>query len=107
MDDRKRSRGTPRVANRFLRRIRDVAQVHTQDGVIEEKIALEGLEMLGVDQRGLDKTDRKILQTIVDCGGGPVGLKTLAVAVGEDDSIESVYEPFNPRRFFSKNFSWS
>lgn len=90
-----RCRGTPRVANRFLRRIRDVAQVHTEDGVVDDKVAAQGLAMLGVDESGLDKTDRRILQTIIDYGGGPVGLKTLAIAVGEeDDSIESVYEPF-------------
>lgn len=90
-----RCRGTPRVANRFLRRIRDVAQVHTETGLIEKKIAMQGLKMLGVDEKGLDKTDRRILQTIIDYGGGPVGLKTLAVAVSEEeDSIESVYEPF-------------
>ena len=89
-----RSRGTPRVANRFLRRIRDVAQVHAQ-GVIDEKIAVKGLAMLGVDSHGLDNTDRRILTTIIDHGGGPVGVKTIAVAVGEEeDTIESVYEPF-------------
>ena len=89
-----RSRGTPRVANRFLRRIRDVAQVHAQ-GVIDEKIAIKGLSMLGVDSYGLDNTDRRILTTIIDHGGGPVGVKTIAVAVGEEeDTIESVYEPF-------------
>lgn len=90
----RRSRGTPRVANRFLRRIRDVAQVHAQ-GVIDEEIARKGLEMLGVDEHGLDATDRKILKIIIDHGGGPVGLKTIAVAIGEEeDSIECVYEPF-------------
>lgn len=89
-----RSRGTPRVANRFLRRIRDVAQVHAQ-GIIDDKIALRGLGMLGVDEHGLDHTDRKILQTLMLHGGGPVGVKTIAVAVGEEeDTIESVYEPF-------------
>ena len=89
-----RSRGTPRITNRFLRRIRDVAQVHAQ-GVINQEIAEKGLRMLGVDQYGLDETDRKILRTIIDHDGGPVGLKTIAVAVGEEeDSVESVYEPF-------------
>ncbi|NUM35665.1 MAG: Holliday junction branch migration DNA helicase RuvB [Candidatus Brocadiae bacterium] len=89
-----RSRGTPRVANRFLRRIRDVAQIHSQ-GIVDEKVALRGLEMMGVDSYGLDNTDRKILQTIIHHGGGPVGVKTIAVAVGEeDDTIESVYEPY-------------
>lgn len=90
----RRSRGTPRVANRFLRRIRDVAQVH-YDGIINTEIGLKGLEMLGVDANGLDNTDRKILKVIIDYDGGPVGLKTIAVAVGEEeDTIESVYEPF-------------
>ena len=90
----RRSRGTPRVTNRFLRRIRDVAQVHS-DGVIDQEVTLTGLKMLGVDGYGLDKMDRKILQTIIDYNGGPVGLKTMAVAVGEEEgSIESVYEPF-------------
>ena len=89
-----RSRGTPRVANRFLRRIRDVAQIYSQ-GIVDEKVALKGLEMMGVDSYGLDNTDRRILQTIIHHGGGPVGVKTIAVAVGEeDDTIESVYEPY-------------
>ncbi len=89
-----RSRGTPRVANRFLRRIRDVAQVHTQ-GKIDEAIAIKGLSMMGVDTYGLDNTDRRILKAILNHGGGPIGLKTIAVAVGEEeDTIESVYEPF-------------
>jgi Holliday junction DNA helicase RuvB len=89
-----RSRGTPRIANRLLRRIRDVAQVYG-NGILDTDIAYQGLEMMGVDQYGLDHTDRKILQILVDHGGGPVGLKTIAVAVGEEeDTIESVYEPF-------------
>lgn len=89
-----RARGTPRIVNRFLRRIRDVAQVHAE-GTIDEKVAQKGLKMLGVDEHGLDATDRKILKSIIDHGGGPVGLKTIAVAVGEEeDSIEGVYEPF-------------
>ena len=93
----KRSRGTPRIANRFLRRIRDVAQVLGEDGkdVIDEKIALRGLEMLGVDENGLCEMDRKILQTVVKSGGGPIGLKTIAVSVNEqEDTIEEVYESF-------------
>ncbi len=89
-----RSRGTPRVANRLLRRLRDVAQVRS-DGVIDEKVAKSGLQMMGVDENGLDNMDRKILQTIIEHDGGPIGLKTLAVSVGEEeDSIDSVYEPF-------------
>ena len=90
----KRSRGTPRIANRFLRRIRDVAQVRGND-VITEELALMGLEMLGVDENGLSDMDRKILETVIRYGGGPVGLKTIAVSVSEEeDTIEEVYESF-------------
>jgi len=89
-----RSRGTPRIVNRFLRRIRDVAEVQG-DGVITEAIAAEGLEMLGVDEHGLCQLDRKIIETLLQFDGGPVGLKTVAVTVGEEpDTIEDVYEPF-------------
>jgi Holliday junction DNA helicase RuvB len=89
-----RARGTPRVANRLLKRIRDLAQVKSNN-VINLKIALEGLEMLGIDNAGLEETDRKILRTIINHGGGPIGLKTIAVSVGEEeDTIEEVYEPF-------------
>lgn len=90
----KRSRGTPRIANRFLRRIRDVAQVRGND-IVDEKVARIGLEMLGVDENGLGDMDRKILETIIRYGGGPVGLKTIAVSVSEaEDTIEDVYESF-------------
>ena len=91
----KRSRGTPRVANRLLRRTRDYAQVRA-DGVITEKVAKEALKMLEVDNKGFDKMDRKILLTIIDkFGGGPVGIGTLSSAVNEEkDTIEDVYEPF-------------
>jgi len=90
----RRSRGTPRIANRFLRRIRDVAQVKGQNH-ITERVALDGLRMLGVDENGLCAMDRMILQTIGRTGGSPVGLKTIAVTVGEEeDTIEEVYEPF-------------
>lgn len=90
----KRSRGTPRIANRFLRRIRDVAQVRGND-VISEGVAMMGLEMLGVDANGLGDMDRKILETVIRYGGGPVGLKTIAVSVSEEeDTIEEVYESF-------------
>lgn len=90
----KRSRGTPRIANRFLRRIRDVAQVRGND-VINEEVARIGLEMLGVDENGLGDMDRKILETVIRYSGGPVGLKTIAVSVGEEeDTIEEVYEAF-------------
>ena len=88
-----RSRGTPRVANRFLRRVRDLAQ-ERYGNRIEIDVAREGLERLGVDEHGLCALDRKILQTILRHGGGPIGLKTIAVAVGEEDrTIEDVYEP--------------
>ncbi|MBI2556904.1 MAG: Holliday junction branch migration DNA helicase RuvB [Planctomycetes bacterium] len=90
----KRSRGTPRIANRFLRRIRDVAQVRGND-IITEEVSRIGLEMLGVDENGLGDMDRKILETVIRYGGGPVGLKTIAVSVSEEeDTIEEVYESF-------------
>lgn len=90
-----RSRGTPRVANRILRRVRDFAQV-LGDGVITQELAHVALERLEVDERGLDDMDRRILQTLIGkFDGGPVGLETLAVAVGEEkDTIEDIYEPF-------------
>ncbi|MBI4614458.1 MAG: Holliday junction branch migration DNA helicase RuvB [Planctomycetes bacterium] len=89
-----RARGTPRVANRILRRLRDVAQV-AGEGRIDERVAEEGMRMLGLDERGLDAVDRKLLDSILAAGGGPVGLKTLAVMVGEtEDTLEDVYEPF-------------
>jgi len=90
-----RSRGTPRVANRLLRRIRDFAQV-LGDGVISEELAHMALERLEVDERGLDDMDRRILQTLIEkFDGGPVGLETLAVAVAEEkDTIEDIYETF-------------
>jgi Holliday junction DNA helicase RuvB len=90
-----RSRGTPRVANRLLKRVRDYAEVRGA-GHIDERVALEALELLEVDPAGLDKLDREILRAICEkFGGGPVGLSTLAVAVGEEqDTIEDVYEPY-------------
>jgi Holliday junction DNA helicase RuvB len=98
----KRSRGTPRIANRFLRRIRDVAQVKG-DGTITTEIAKLGLQMLGIDNAGLEATDRRILETIMQHGGGPVGLKTISVAVGEEDNtIEEVYEPYLIQQGFLK-----
>jgi holliday junction DNA helicase RuvB len=89
-----RSRGTPRVANRLLRRVRDYAQVR-MGGVLDEASARAALELLEVDERGLDRLDREILRAICEkFAGGPVGLSTLAVAVGEErDTIEDVYEP--------------
>ncbi|MFQ5713841.1 MAG: Holliday junction branch migration DNA helicase RuvB [Candidatus Scalinduaceae bacterium] len=91
----KSSRGTPRIVNRFVRRIRDVAQVKNCDKITEDIVEV-GLKMLGVDKNGLGEMDRKILQAIIQHGGrGPVGLKTVAVSVNEqEDTIEEVYEPF-------------
>jgi Holliday junction DNA helicase RuvB len=91
----RRSRGTPRIANRLLRRVRDYAEVR-HGGLITEPIAAEALDLLEVDEAGLDRLDREILRTVCDTfGGGPVGLSTLAVAVGEEqDTIEDVYEPY-------------
>jgi Holliday junction DNA helicase RuvB len=90
-----RSRGTPRVANRLLRRVRDFAQVRAQ-GDVTGQVALEAMSLLRIDEVGLDVLDQAILETLIDkFGGGPVGLKTLGAAVGEDpDTLEEVYEPF-------------
>ena len=91
----RRSRGTPRVANRLLRRVRDYAQVRA-GGQITGAVAVEALQRLNVDEFGLDDMDTRILRTIIEkFGGGPVGLATVAVAVGEDaGTLEEVYEPF-------------
>ncbi len=91
----RRARGTPRVANRLLRRVRDYAQVRA-DGIIDLEVAREALTLLDVDEYGLDEMDGRILKTIIEkFGGGPVGLNSLAVALGEDTStLEEVYEPF-------------
>ena len=91
----RRSRGTPRIANRMLKRVRDYAQVKG-NGCITEEIAREGLDMLEVDRLGLDRVDRTLLYTMIDkFGGGPVGLDTLAASTGEDaNTIEDVYEPY-------------
>jgi Holliday junction DNA helicase RuvB len=91
----RRSRGTPRIANRLLRRVRDYAQVRA-DGTISGRVASDALALLEVDARGFDKMDRAILLAIIEkFGGGPVGLDTLAAAVGEErDTIEDVYEPY-------------
>jgi holliday junction DNA helicase RuvB len=90
-----RSRGTPRIANRLLKRVRDFAEVRG-DGTIDRRVAGQGLELFGVDELGLDKVDRAILDAVCSrFGGGPVGLSTLAVSVGEEtDTVEDVYEPF-------------
>ena len=95
MEMAKRSRGTPRLANRLLKRVRDFAQVK-YDGVITEKVANYALDLLDVDKYGLDHSDRGILSTIIEkFQGGPVGLDTLAASVGEDaGTIEDVYEPY-------------
>ncbi len=91
----RRSRGTPRIANRLLRRVRDFAQVKA-DGIISQDVVRDALMLLEVDDLGLDQMDRAILLTIIDkFGGGPVGLDTLAAAICEEsDTIEDVYEPF-------------
>ena len=90
-----RSRGTPRIANRLLRRVRDIAQVDF-DGVINEEVAQVALKRFSIDEYGLDDFDRKMLRTIAETyGGGPVGLETLAAALGEESvTIEDVYEPY-------------
>lgn len=90
-----RSRGTPRIANRLLKRVRDFAQVKG-DGIITEALAREALERIQVDPRGLDYVDHKLLQSIIkQFGGGPVGLDTLAATIGEEaNTIEDVYEPY-------------
>jgi Holliday junction DNA helicase RuvB len=91
----RRARGTPRIANRLLRRVRDFAQVRA-DGRITRAVARDALTLLDVDEAGFDKMDRALLLTIIDkFAGGPVGIETLAAAVGEErDTIEDVYEPF-------------
>lgn len=91
----RRSRGTPRLANRILKRVRDYAQVK-YDGIITEEVAHTALDLMDVDRLGLDHIDRNMLLTIIHkFQGGPVGLDTLAAAIGEDSgTIEDVYEPY-------------
>lgn len=91
----RRSRGTPRIANRLLRRIRDYAQVRA-DGTINAAVCDEALKLLEVDAHGFDEADRRLLRTIIEkFGGGPVGLNSLAAAIGEEkDAIEDIYEPY-------------
>ena len=91
----KRSRGTPRIANRLLKRVRDFAQIK-YEGYISEEVANYALDLLDVDKEGLDQTDRNLLITMIErFQGGPVGLETLAATVGEDSgTIEDVYEPY-------------
>jgi holliday junction DNA helicase RuvB len=91
----RRSRGTPRIANRLLRRVRDYAQVRA-DGNVDTEVARAAMRMLDVDDNGFDESDRRLLRTIIDkFGGGPVGLNTIAAAISEEpDAIEDIYEPF-------------
>jgi Holliday junction DNA helicase RuvB len=91
----RRSRGTPRIANRLLRRVRDYAQVRA-DGTITTEVARAALSLLEVDEHGFDEVDRKLLRTIIDkFGGGPVGVNSIAAAIHEEkDAIEDIYEPF-------------
>jgi Holliday junction DNA helicase RuvB len=91
----RRSRGTPRIANRLLRRVRDYAQVRAA-GTITSEVAHAALKLLEVDEHGFDEVDRKLLRTIIDkFGGGPVGINTIAAAISEEkDAIEDMYEPF-------------
>ena len=91
----RRSRGTPRISNRLIKRVRDFAQVRG-DGVITREAAADALNILEIDELGLDKTDRAMLSTMIKkFGGGPVGLDTLAASTGEDaGTIEDVYEPY-------------
>ncbi len=91
----RRSRGTPRIANRLLRRVQDYAEVRAE-GVVDRDAARAGLRLFGIDELGLDKVDRAILDALCDrFGGGPVGLSTLAISVSEPrETVEDVYEPF-------------
>ena len=106
MELAKRSRGTPRIANRILRRTRDYAQIKA-NGIINVNVAKASLSKLGIDEIGLDEMDRKILNTLIEkFSGGPVGVKSLAVAIGEDAStIEDVYEPFLIKNGFMQRTS--
>jgi Holliday junction DNA helicase RuvB len=103
MELARRSRGTPRIANRLLRRTRDFAQVMA-DNYISKEVADLSLNRLEVDEKGLDEMDKRILKTIIEkYQGGPVGLNTIAVAVGEEsDTIEEVYEPYLIQQGFIK-----
>ncbi|MBI3940407.1 MAG: Holliday junction branch migration DNA helicase RuvB [Acidobacteria bacterium] len=91
----RRARGTPRIANRLLRRVRDYAQVRA-DGVIIGKVAVDAMELMNVDRHGIDEIDRKLLLTIIHkFGGGPVGVGTISAAISEEqDAIEDIYEPY-------------
>lgn len=106
MEIARRSRGTPRIANRLLRRARDYAQV-IANGFIDRTVADKALKMLDVDEKGLDEMDKRILKAIIEnYGGGPVGLKTLALVVSEEpDTIEEVYEPYLVQQGYIKRTS--
>ena len=95
MEIARRSRGTPRIANRMLRRVRDFAQVKA-DGVITDAVADQALRALEIDELGLDPVDRRMLRAIIEnYGGGPVGVETLAATIGEESvTLEDVYEPY-------------
>ncbi len=99
----RRSRGTPRIANRLLKRVRDFAQVQA-DGVIDRKIADNALSLLQVDSAGLDLVDQKLIKTMIELyGGGPVGLSTLSVNIGEErETVEDMYEPYLIQKGFLK-----
>jgi len=103
MEIARRSRGTPRIANRLLRRVRDYAQIKA-DGIVTKDIAHKALKILDVDELGLDDMDKKLITTIIkNYNGGPVGLKTLSMAVGEDSgTIEEIYEPYLVQQGFLK-----
>lgn len=90
-----RSRGTPRIANRVLRRVRDYAQVRA-NGAIDQQVAVDGLDMLEIDEAGLDESDRRLLRIVIEkFEGGPVGVETIATSIGEErDTIEDAHEPF-------------
>ncbi len=102
----RRSRGTPRIANRLLRRVRDFAQVKA-DGKVTSSVADQALKMLEVDEAGLDQMDKRILSYLLhECDGGPIGLNTLSVAVGEDsETLEEIYEPYLIQKGFLKRTS--
>lgn len=102
----RRSRGTPRIANRLLKRVRDYAQVQA-DGVIDQRIADQALQLLAVDHAGLDYVDQKLIRTMIELyHGGPVGLSTIAVNIGEEtETVEDMYEPFLIQKGFLKRTS--
>ena len=100
----RRARGTPRIANRLLKRVRDYAQVKG-DGTIDERIARAALDAFEVDQQGFDQMDRKLLLALIEkFNGGPVGVESLAAAIGEERvTIEDVYEPYLIRKVYAKD----